>query len=648
MDVVGVLLFFFDIYTDALVVDALSKTDHRDWMTVTLVFILWHYVIMAVLVTAYLKRTTTKLNVLGLEEGDSAVGGAAVLGSRRRHRWLLFVPVAVPGVVLLDITMLFTSILPIAFPRLFVNFSSFLSNYNFSRFFIEFVFESIPQTILQTYIYHQLAQGSHAAQVNECALRGDTWKLVTRAIKRHKKLEKVKLIQTGVLTKYRNAKRYLAVRMLFKHSLGLKTVALCLSWWDEDYLQGAVDMYLLDHPTLESLAIELPPGAPFALREAGTADPRVGVDNSYRGKPGRRAARRSGYFLGGSVGGGGGGTAAALPTARYGVRSRLAEAAGAAGVNGVRHGGGGQGAGGGGGGGGTPRARSYFGVSGPAAGFLSPFSTDASAAGSAAGAAGGSGGTAAVLGWVQYGGAVLSGLASYVTDGAVSTIQGLAAVASGQPWGSAAAGGAAIPGVASPRYCWLLASVLASAPALRSLYIHNHALPEAAADGVGQLAAALAGNTRLTALSLRGSAVGDAGAAALARALSGHNSTLQLLNLRRCQLHDEGVSALCACLLENRGLRSLDLSHSRSSDAGVANAALQVVTAVATAAAGGSGGGDGGDDLEGRIGDAGVAALGAALARNRSLRELNLAGCRCGELGGTALLEALQVNTALQ
>jgi hypothetical protein len=33
-------------------------------MIATLVFILWHYVIMAVLVTAYLKRTTTKLNVL--------------------------------------------------------------------------------------------------------------------------------------------------------------------------------------------------------------------------------------------------------------------------------------------------------------------------------------------------------------------------------------------------------------------------------------------------------------------------------------------------------------------------------------------------------------------------------------------------------
>ncbi|GLI70323.1 hypothetical protein VaNZ11_015278, partial [Volvox africanus] len=493
IDVVGVLLFFFDIYTDALVVDALSKTGHKDWMVATLVFILWHYIIMAVLVTAYLKRTTTKLNVLGLEEGDSAVGGVAVLGSRRRHRWLLFVPVAVPGVVLLDVTMLFTSILPIAFPRLFVNFSSFLSNYTFSRFFIEFLFESIPQTIMQTYIYHQLAKGRHAGsaqqrtvalsltvsalnclkygwklykaaddagltlpeyfkyllllkgnyecspsamiavineccavrraaltaagpaagsgggagfwgragsgadiasaagsgsgsgataaaggsggtvfimngfhlhrnksqygpaqqayillnafdridgcasvrrwvisgcplasinrilekgirafrnlktlEINECALRGDTWKLLTRAIKRHKRLEKVKLIQTGVLTKYRNAKRIRVVTGLFKHSLGLRTVGLCLNWWNEEYLQSAVDMDLLDHPSLESLAIELPPGAPFAPRDVGVPESRVGYDISHhRGQHGHRSVRRSSIGLSSSTGGSG-------------------------------------------------------------------------------------------------------------------------------------------------------------------------------------------------------------------------------------------------------------------------------------------------------------------------------------------------------
>lgn len=55
--------------------------------------------------------------VQGLEEGDSTVGGAAVLGGRQRYRWLLLLPLAIPGVVVLDICMLFTSLLPLMFPR---------------------------------------------------------------------------------------------------------------------------------------------------------------------------------------------------------------------------------------------------------------------------------------------------------------------------------------------------------------------------------------------------------------------------------------------------------------------------------------------------------------------------------------------------
>ncbi|KXZ52040.1 hypothetical protein GPECTOR_10g1063 [Gonium pectorale] len=935
MDVLGVLLFMFDIYTDALVVDALADTEHRDWMIITLTFILWHYGLMAVLVVAYLKRTTTKLNVLGLEEGDS---GAAVLGWGRRYRWLLFVPVALPGVVLLDVAMLFTSILPIMFPRMFSNFSSFLSNYNFSRFFIEFVFESIPQTILQTYIYHQLAK-SHLAgsaqqrtvamslavsgvnclkygwklykaaddagltlgeyfkyllllkgnyecspsamitvineccavrkeaslaagaggagaggaaaggytsgagagdgaggsgetvfimngfhlhrnksqygpaqqayillnafdrmdgcpgvkrwvvsgcplasmnrilekgirafknltslEVNECSLRGDTWKLVTRAIKRHKNLEKVKLIQTGILPKYRNAKRLKVVAGLFKHSLKLRTVALCLHWWDEHYLQDAVDLYLLGHPTLESLAIELPPGAVFAARDH-TADPRVAgpeprVASRQAGQPHHHHHHADGRHhkpgldpiveasLGSGLGAKGHGFGDTAATHFTGTRS-----------SGGRPGGGF----------GTASFARPGSAAGAASGFLSPFATDASAAAAAAasgsrhasgggglaGSGGSSGISAAVLGWIQYGGDVLSDAASYISDGTVSTMHSLAAVATGRAWDEETppvpAGAAS---VASARYCWLLASVISSAPALQSLYIHNHALPPSAPDGVGQLAAALAGNTRLTALSLRGSTVGDAGAAALARVLAGHNSCLRSLNLRRCQLHDEGVAALCACLVENRGLRTLDLSHNRVQGLGVgvvaasaatggggsappsplhhapsgpgrlagleralrlntgltelrlegwrdtfddphavsslatalaANQGLKslslagccISTAGATALAaalaanstltslnlnahtpdggasaaggGGTGGGAAADvGLESRIGDAGCAALGSALARNRTLRELFLAGCVCGAHGGAALGEALRQNTVLQ
>jgi hypothetical protein len=45
------------------------------------------------------------------------VGGAAVLGGGKRYRWLLLLPLAIPGVVVLDVCMLFTSLLPLMFPR---------------------------------------------------------------------------------------------------------------------------------------------------------------------------------------------------------------------------------------------------------------------------------------------------------------------------------------------------------------------------------------------------------------------------------------------------------------------------------------------------------------------------------------------------
>jgi hypothetical protein len=56
----------------------------------------------------------------------------------------------VPAVVVLDLLMLATSVLPALFPSSASELSSFLSNYNFSRLFVEFVFESLPQTVLQS------------------------------------------------------------------------------------------------------------------------------------------------------------------------------------------------------------------------------------------------------------------------------------------------------------------------------------------------------------------------------------------------------------------------------------------------------------------------------------------------------------------
>ena len=367
-----------------------------------------------------------------------------------------------------------------------------------------------------------------------------------------------------------------------------------------------------------------------------------------QGVPGARRWSYTGPGTGGGKGGAGGMAAAAFPASRSaGGAPSSGGAAGAAGR--ARFG--------------TGSASSAGGTS---TGFLSPFAVDTAAAVAAAGGNEGGGGggggrvggalaalPGALLGWVQQGSGALIGLASYVSGTTISTLQGFTSAVIGGPagWGddpeaaagaAAAAGGGAgdgfaAAGVASPRYCWMLASVLAAAPALKSLYIHNHALPEAA-QGVGALAAALLGNTRLTSLSLRGSTVGDAGAAALARVLSasgigggggggaaaaaaaaaagmgGGNTTLQSLNLRKCQLHDEGglhagrldsslhglslqhqyvhvlasspwcvvrklmplfpafdapsnhrpgVIAVFGCLADNQALRTLDLSHNR-------------------------------------------------------------------------------------
>lgn len=134
-----------------------------------------------------------------------------------------------------------------------------------------------------------------------------------------------------------------------------------------------------------------------------------------------------------------------------------------------------------------------------------------------------------------------------------------------------------------------------------------------AAQVMSLLAAALAANTGLRTLSLAGSRIGSAGAAALAAALA-TNSTLAALNL---------AAAASAA--------SEDAAGGGGGGGSAASAALSVC---------------GGPD--GRIADPGVSALAAALARNASLRELNLCGCRCGEAGGAALAQALRANRALR
>ena len=63
-------------------------------------------------------------------------------------------------------------------------------------------------------------------------------------------------------------------------------------------------------------------------------------------------------------------------------------------------------------------------------------------------------------------------------------------------------------------YMYSLSSILQHNTRLSSLYLHNHSFSE---GGMALMAKALDTNTSLTLLSLRGSSVGDSGAAALAR-----------------------------------------------------------------------------------------------------------------------------------
>jgi hypothetical protein len=72
--------------------------------------------------------------------------------------------------------------------------------------------------------------------------------------------------------------------------------------------------------------------------------------------------------------------------------------------------------------------------------------------------------------------------------------------------------------------------------------------------------------------SLRGSCIGDGGAIALAQALK-VSERLESLNLRRAQLHAEGLSALATALADNKSLKTLDLSQNRIQSSGGARCA---------------------------------------------------------------------------
>lgn len=153
------------------------------------------------------------------------------------------------------------------------------------------------------------------------------------------------------------------------------------------------------------------------------------------------------------------------------------------------------------------------------------------------------------------------------------------------------------------------------------------------------IASALEHNDTLKVLVLRDAEFGDKTAGALAAMLA-QNSTLQTLKLPRSLIGDEGAASFGSALERNGALTTLSLNSTFVGEAGaIALARGLAVNAVLRTL-----------NLRqnGRIGDKGVVALGAALAQNgrSALRELDLNGCGVGDDGARSLGDALAARRA--
>ena len=151
-------------------------------------------------------------------------------------------------------------------------------------------------------------------------------------------------------------------------------------------------------------------------------------------------------------------------------------------------------------------------------------------------------------------------------------------------------------------------------------------------QGAASLCRALATNVALTALSLRGCAVGNAGAEALSAALAAPSSALRAADLRECAIDDDGAGLLAVALSDNATLTELQLGGNRIADrgAGLFADALKHNGSLLTLAL-----------PHNRVGPIGAKLLGAALRSNGRLQALPLWSNPLGDGGVGALCEAL-------
>ena len=218
----------------------------------------------------------------------------------------------------------------------------------------------------------------------------------------------------------------------------------------------------------------------------------------------------------------------------------------------------------------------------------------------------------------------------------------------------------------------------ALAPALPQLTCLDASACGLGDAGVGALASALAApHCRTVSLTLSNNPVGSQGVYALADALT-TSPTLTSLALGGCRaVGDAGATALASALARGAALTSLDISGCGVGDAGVtalANA-LSSCQLAQLSVRGVSAGGEGGQETTtppSTLGDAGAQALGCALASSScplrcldagcvgltdpsaaaalvgvTLTSLTLAGTRLGDAGAAALAAALTPSLPL-
>jgi Ran GTPase-activating protein (RanGAP) involved in mRNA processing and transport len=214
-----------------------------------------------------------------------------------------------------------------------------------------------------------------------------------------------------------------------------------------------------------------------------------------------------------------------------------------------------------------------------------------------------------------------------------------------------------------PAGCRIVVDALAENTVVRSLLLGTDAIGD---EGAADVARLVEGQGRLEIIYLGCNRIGPGGAERLSEALT-PNTTVTGLWLKRNPLGSNGYKALAAMLRTNRTLRVLDLVNTAPDDAGLI-ALLEVLThenrTVERLYLGGNGLGPAAASRfaellrtnpvlkslllsVGHLGDKGALPFADALRENRTLTELALASNGIGPRGGVPLLESALAHPSL-